>query len=82
MKRLILLLNFVVIVLRLVVKHIRKGIRREPKIQLRNALTGESLGMTKSQWKHYVLALGSKDEKQIIKAYREVQKRKQSQISI
>jgi hypothetical protein len=51
--------------------------RRRDDIQLRDAITGEPLGMTRKQFQRYKLALGTKDEKRIAAAVREVQLRKQ-----
>lgn len=45
-------------------------------IELRDALTGEPLGMTKKQYRRYVLALGSEDPRAITKAARELQERR------
>lgn len=64
--------------LRLSIKHTRKWWTgaTEPRVQLRDALTGEKLGMTKKQHRRLMLALGTKDDRQIIKAFKEVQDRK------
>lgn len=47
------------------------------RIELRDATTGEVMGMTKTQYKRYVLALGTKDPRIIAKAKREIEMRKQ-----
>lgn len=45
-------------------------------VELRDALTGEPLGMTKAQYRRYVLALGTRDPETIARAAREVQERR------
>lgn len=46
------------------------------EIELRDAYTGKKLGLTKKQYKRYVLALGSKDSAVIMQACEEVKQRK------
>lgn len=50
--------------------------RQHRGIELRDALTGKKLGLTKAQHKRYVYAMGTKDPKQIAKAVAEVRMRK------
>lgn len=45
-------------------------------VELRDALTGEPLGMTKKQYRRYVLALGTEDPRVIAKAAQELQERR------
>lgn len=47
-------------------------------VELRDALTGEPLGMTKKQFRRYVLALGTEDPQTVAKAARELQERRRS----
>lgn len=45
------------------------------QVELRD-LNGNPLGLTKKQYKKYMLSLGTKDKKKIAKAYMEVRQRK------
>lgn len=45
-------------------------------IELRDAMTGEKIGLTKKQFNRYVYAMGTKDPKQIAKAVTELRMRK------
>ena len=51
--------------------------RRANFIELRDAFTGEPLGMTKAQYKRYCYCMGTKDPKKIAKALSEIRVRKQ-----
>jgi len=51
--------------------------KSEPEIELRDALTGKYLGMTKKVYKRYVCALGTKDEAFIMKVANEIRIRRE-----
>ena len=50
--------------------------KKKFEVELRDARTGEKLGITNRQYKHYVLAMGTKDPAIIINACREVRERR------
>lgn len=57
---------------------INEGVFDPPKheIELRDAYSGQKLGMTKKQYKRYVLALGTDDQRVIMRACQEVRERR------
>lgn len=65
----------------LIFKHTKKNVKRfvkkEPRILLRDAMTGQTLGMTKRTHRRYIIALGSKDPQKIMQAYKEMRERRE-----